>query len=584
MRYIKNLTLPFLFTIALIVGVNYACNEKEFLDVSEPGVISANDFPAKIEDIDLMLIDLYGRTRWGFFNHQYRYYSVGVDHTADHGFNDENSFNAYYRIVLNADLVDLTYLWEAHYENIVRANAFFAGLEKFRKIATEAQKKKLDEAEGQARFLRAFNYFYLVNFFGETAITSDADKAKKGVVLRTEVPTKVGDANAKRASIGEVWALIISDLKKAETLLADKKTWDADNKPRVTLWAVKAFLGKSYVFTQDWTNARTILKDVIDNSGKKLVSFDMYRSMFNGENEFNDESLFEIKLDEDTKDVWNNQANTSGQYGVFMSPYYVDKFENGKPVSGLNGFGNGYTHDGNVTRYGFNIPAFSVDEQFATTYRQQSKTARENKTFDPRLTVGILQPYVDSINIYGGWKLIAKANSEGNFDLSKQRAWSLRKFMNTGRGIWDGNAGTTIGSNFYFSRLADVFLLYAEASIRSGQAAEGLEYINKVKRRAYNLPVNTPSSIDYKTLTDKTMASAGDHLANDVLKYERWAELFSEGHWWFDVCRWKIGKQEADYYKEVRSGKLEWNDNKYAFPIPQREILANKEAVQNPGY
>ena len=138
----------------------------------------------------------------------------------------------------------------------------------------------------------------------------------------------------------------------------------------------------------------------------------------------------------------------------------------------------------------------------------------------------------------------------------------------------------------YFLRLPDVYLMYAEALSRgNGDKSTALEYINKVHRRAYAQPVDVPSKFDYKSLTDKTIAAgAGDIIANDPLKYERWAEFFGEGHWWFDVCRWKIGAQEQAYYKKVKSGALNWADRKYALPIPQDEINNNSKIKQNPGY
>jgi hypothetical protein len=126
-------------------------------------------------------------------------------------------------------------------------------------------------------------------------------------------------------------------------------------------------------------------------------------------------------------------------------------------------------------------------------------------------------------------------------------------------------------------------LLYAESLIKSGDAIGGLEYLNKVHRRAYDQPINAPSVYDYKTLTDRTKTvDATDVLANDPLKYERWAELFGEGNWWFDVRRFGIGAQEAAYYKRVQGGPLTWTDTKYALPIPTSEINSNSLVVQNP--
>jgi hypothetical protein len=147
--------------------------------------------------------------------------------------------------------------------------------------------------------------------------------------------------------------------------------------------------------------------------------------------------------------------------------------------------------------------------------------------------------------------------------------------------------------DYYLLRLADVYLLYAEACINTGDNTDGLEYLNKVKRRAYSLPVNTPSAIDYKSLTDKTPAAnpldPDPVLGNNPLYYERWAELFNEGSWWFDVCRWKIGDSEAAYFGSALNCtqplSTTFTDSRsYQWPIPLSEINTNSKIVQNPGY
>ena len=141
------------------------------------------------------------------------------------------------------------------------------------------------------------------------------------------------------------------------------------------------------------------------------------------------------------------------------------------------------------------------------------------------------------------------------------------------------------GENMYFMRMADLYLIYAESLTKTSNNSLALEYINKVKRRAYGLPINTPSAFDYPSLTAPTSATPADHLGNDPLKYERWAELFAEGQWWFDVRRWRIGAQEAAYFGSVKAGPLVWADYKYALPIPEVEMNNNnKIQKQNDGY
>lgn len=569
-----------LITIAVITIVVALSCRRDYLEVTEPSAISPDVFPSKIEDLDLMLIDVYGRLRSSFFNSGYfNKVGIGLDHTTDQGYNGAgfNEWNQNNLLPTN-DVVGG--LWTSHYESIARANAFLDALAKFRSGGVTAdQESRLAILEGQALFLRAVNYYYLVQLYGESPVAAEADKEKLGVPIWDHVPTAISETNRERATIGTVWDFVIADLTKAETLMASKTSWDNDNKARADVWAVKSLLGKSYAFTLQWDKAREKLKEVIDQSGKSLVDFTTYRNMYNGENEFNNESIFEINFSADRKDVWNNSQNTATQYGIFISPTFIE--ENGNEST--NGFGNLFIHDKNVRRFGFTLEAATAGEQQAPAYIAQSIAVRSTKQVDPRMMVGTLQPYVDSMYVYNAWRKVGKNRGEG-FDLTNNKAWCHRKYVVLDRGIWEGNS-ESVAANMHFLRLADVYLLYAESLINTGNAALGLEYINKVKRRAYDLPVNTPSAIDYASITSATMAAPGDHLASDPLKYERWAELFAEGQWWFDVRRWRIGDKETQYYERVKSGTLVWKDTKYALPIPEAEMNNNnKIQKQNDGY
>ena len=556
-----------------------SCDEKKFLNVTDPNALSTATFPTKIADMDLSLIDLYGRLRWGYYSDQFRYIAILPDHTADLGYNG-SGFNEFAELRTLPSDGSLTYYWTVHNESIIRANNFMQNAETLRPSLSKEDQARLTLMEGQARFLRALNYFILENLFGETMIITEADRAKKGIPLwEGKVATSIADAARPRATVGQVWDYIIDDLKKSAEALKGNK-WDEANRPRVDEWAAKALLGKAYVFTRQFTLARDVLKDIIDNSGRRLVDYKTYSMMFNGMSEFNSESLFEVNMTPDRKDVWNTQLNTSTQYGIFISPSYLE--DNGKD-EGTNGFGNLFIHDQNNDRFGFTDPTTSTEDMRRPAYIQMSVKMRQDKTVDPRMMVSTLQPWVDSIFVYDKWRKVTKNRGEG-FPLATNQAWNHRKYVLLDRGVWQGNS-ESLANNFIVLRLADVYLLYAEALQQTGNTAGALEFVNKVHRRAYDQPVDAPSKFDYKSLTDRTMAKgAGDHLANDPLKYERWAELFAEGHWWFDVCRWRIGDKETAYYKRVKSGELVWNDRKYAFPIPQQEMLNNPKMEQNPGY
>ena len=556
-----------------------SCDEKKFLDVTDPGALSTVTFPTKLSDMDLSLIDQYGRLRFGFYSDQFRYIAILPDHTADLGYNG-SGFNEFAEIRNLPGDGTLGYYWNVHNEAIIRANNFMQNVERLRPSLSKDDQANLAIMEGQARFIRALHYFILESLFGETMIQTDADRAKMGIPLWDgQVATSIADAARPRATVGAVWDYIIADLKKSSELLKGK-VWDEANKPRVTEWSSKALLGKAFVFTKQYALASTVLKDVIDNSGKKLVDYKTYRTIFNGMNKYSTESLFEINFTPDRKDVWNTQLNTSTQYGIFISPSYLE--DDGK-AEGTNGFGNLFIHDQNNDRFGFTDTTASTAGMKSAAYQKKSADLRANKQVDPRMMVGTLQPWVDTVFVYDKWRKVTKNRGEG-FPLAANQAWNHRKYVLLDRGMWQGNS-ESYANNFLVLRTADAYLLYAEALASTGNAAGALEYVNKVHRRAYDVPVDAPSAFDYKSLTDKTKAlGANDHLATDPLKYERWAELFAEGQWWFDVCRWRIGDKETAYYKRVKSGDLVWNDRKYAFPIPQAEILNNPQIKQNPGY
>lgn len=377
----------------------------------------------------------------------------------------------------------------------------------------------------------------------------------------------------------------------------------------MTEWSAKALLGKVYVFTQDWANAKTTLLDVIQNSGKSLMPYEKYQDAFNGNsaNEFNEESLFELNIDPDSKGgygIYSPAANAAAINGLIWAPFALG----GDGTEGAAfplGYGNEFFHDQNVLRFGYSIgsnytlvpnpaynaaigPKYNNPEMIMDpVYKQNALQVRTNKTADPRLFVNALQPWIDSVRFDGThWAPAAKPNFlAGNGNVY---GWGMRKYapINYNENVGLGN-GVSDAWNYYLLRLADVYLLCAEASIGSGDNATGLEYLNKVKRRAYGYDINSTSPVDYKSLTDKTVAINDPVLGNNPLYYERWAELFNEGHWWFDVCRWHLGKSEAAYYVTAINvqGPFQWDDNKsYTWPIPLNEINSNSKIKQNPGY
>ncbi|MEJ7644882.1 MAG: RagB/SusD family nutrient uptake outer membrane protein [Chryseolinea sp.] len=598
MKSIKSkILLKLTLVVFISLSVAVSCSEDEFLDVPRTDQLSPDNFPNKPEDLDLMLIDLYGRLRNTLFNgDRYARFGTLMSHEADQAYIGAE-FNFHAKNSLIASNGDVAALWNGYYENIAKCNAFLGAVENFRVKFPDAQPsevKALEIREGQARFLRALNYFQAEAFFGETFIVNAGDESKMGIPLNTEVASSIEEASQPRATVGQVWDFVIEDLKKAEVLLAGV-TWSGDDRARVSIWAVKALLGKTYLFTRKYAEASTKLKEVIDNSGKTLVSYDFLKNMYNGFDgyEFSNETLFELNYNSSSQGEWSAVQQTSTFMGIVLSPVFMN---DGRGYD-KNGFGNLYVHDKSVKRFGYNY-ADVIDENVLREdgkwkddafvkaelkdYLDNAAAIRTDKSVDPRLFISALQPYADSIKTSSTNRPIVKNQGEG-VNLTANYTWSIRKYVILDRYVW---ASPYQDHNMVILRLADVYLMYAEALMGSGgDGVTALEYLNKVKRRAYGYAVDVSSPIDYATLSSPTKAT-DPVLANNPLRYERFTELFMEGHWWFDVARWKIGSQESDYYEKVGSGELNWEDRAYAVPIPEAEMVSNSKlkGQQNPGY
>jgi hypothetical protein len=130
------------------------------------------------------------------------------------------------------------------------------------------------------------------------------------------------------------------------------------------------------------------------------------------------------------------------------------------------------------------------------------------------------------------------------------------------------------GINFPLLRYADIVLIYAEAKARQGgsPAGEPLERLNSVRRRAYGLPISTPSAIDVNATTLDDFIS--------LLLRERYWEFGGEGQRWADLLRTNtfIPVMKA-------AGKTLISEKNRYFPVPRVEVISSGGVVQqNPAW
>ncbi|GAB4011065.1 RagB/SusD family nutrient uptake outer membrane protein [Spirosoma migulaei] len=133
--------------------------------------------------------------------------------------------------------------------------------------------------KGEAQFLRAFSYFYLVRMFGNVPIATQTFTS----------PAQVSAADLTLKPKEEAYKLILADLTSAETLLPATVVTD---KTKASQMTVKALLGKVYLTQQNYDLAATKLKEVIDSKQYSLVAD--YKTLSTNGNTNLAETLLEI--------------------------------------------------------------------------------------------------------------------------------------------------------------------------------------------------------------------------------------------------------------------------------------------------
>jgi starch-binding outer membrane protein, SusD/RagB family len=168
-------------------------------------------------------------------------------------------YNLYYVNALNNN--DGADFWEQLYPIIYTANAAIEGLNGAAGVTPKVQQQLM----GEAKFCRAFCYFYLVNLYGNVPL-----------VLTTNYTV---NATLARTSSTVVWQQIIQDLHDAESVLSSNyldgtlvNTTSARLRP--TKWAAAALLARSYLYNGNWTGADSAASVLIENSQFRLNGLD----------------------------------------------------------------------------------------------------------------------------------------------------------------------------------------------------------------------------------------------------------------------------------------------------------------------
>lgn len=330
-----------------------------------------------------------------------------------------------------------------------------------------------------------------------------------GVPLKLTATTSLQDLAIARATEEEVYAQIIRDFRFAADNLPS--SYPAASLGRATSGAAMTMLTKVYLTRKEYQKAVDEAKAVMALNLYSL--WPKYSDVFLIANENKRESIYEIQYVGGT-------GNIGSSYAGFFRPSF-DK----RPGFGGNG-------DNPVTKNHY-------DAYPAGDLRRDVNVILYSYTVDPKAPTTVKFPYY-----------VAKYQDPTALNVN------------------------SAGNNYYITRYADLLLMYAEAlhQLTPG-STEAYEAFNKVRRRAYSLPVDAPSP------RDLTTGLSPQQFQDSVIK-ERRLEFAFEGQRRFDLLR--TGKlKEAVKAQDAAINVL---DKHLLFPVPTLEMDTNPLLVQNDGY
>lgn len=207
-----------------------------------------------------------------------------------------------------SDNSNLLRLWSGFYSCLYGVNAIIEGLALPSSQVSENKKKQL---EGEAKFIRAFCYFYLVNLWGDVPLITSTGYQVNNTMTRTAEE--------------EVYGQIIKDLTDAQNLLPDDYSFAGNQRIRANKYAAIALLARAYLHKGEWANAEQQATQVINATalyGMTVNLAEVFRItsseailQFWSESTANERSLF-------------NVVSTGPSYGS-LRPAIANSFEAG---------------------------------------------------------------------------------------------------------------------------------------------------------------------------------------------------------------------------------------------------------------
>jgi hypothetical protein len=452
---------------------------------------------------------------------------------------------------LNGDVDFLRNTWTDFYTGVNTANTVIEAA----KTANVPDATKALRV-GEVKFLRALYYFTLVRTFGDIPLPL--------------APTAGVVTNTTREPVAKVYDAIIADLKDAEGILPDK----AAQYGRADKAAAQYLLGEVYLTragaatsSPDFALAAAELTAVATNPRFSLLP--NYRSLWVMGNEVNAEVVWAIQYTADP--LTNGDENSGNQLHLYFGfPYDLEAgmtrdiandrpFKRWRPTKWLLGLWNRAIDD----RY---------DAMFKVVWYANNPNNLPKVNGVPKFLVGDTAVFFPGLpTIPPAMRAATRYKLYGEDEYGDATFPPLNKYFDPTRTSTNQQAGQR---DHPLMRLANTYLMLAEALMRDGKPDQALPWINKVRERAAK--PGQQAAMDF-TVADLTAGGI------DLILDERARELTGETTRWFDLVRTGKLVERVQLYNP--GGAPNIKPFHVLRPIPNAEILLSTGGMkQNPGY
>ncbi len=419
----------------------------------------------------------------------------------------------------------LTALYQRLSLSVTYANNFIS-------LTKESTDPEIAKYHAEARFLRALAYYWQMDLFGNPPFTTEDNG--------------VGKYYPEQIQRKDLFDFIVSELKAAEEVLGEPgSSYPQADKAAAWMLLARTYLNAEvYTGTAQWAEAKEYCDKVINSGAYKLN--DKYRNNFCADNGYPNNKEMIFAWDLDNTHVQGPVATTFIIQSSSDATYLPAEDYHGLHVN-TNWNGNRARKDfmnilvDTVSTYG-NVPVPEDDEEF--------KRCADNRVYlKQKRTIDIPSPSASGDYGVGVYKFTA-VNSNGD------------ELM---------NPATYASTDFPIFRLADAYLMRAEAQLRMGNVGDAVTDVNVIRGRAFD---NGEGDISAAQLT------------LDFLLDERAREFYYEAQRRTDLVR--FGQfTSGTYHWQWKGGDFDGistASHRDIFPIPGDEISANPNIKQNTGY